>query len=101
MKNVIENIKAIRLNRGINQDVIADALHFDIANWSRIETGKQELKVSQLEIIANVLQVRVIDLFTYPEEYVSKSSVFDSDRISVTFEIPSNKRDILLSLIGK
>lgn len=97
--NIIENIKIIRLEKGIKQEVLADALEFDVANYSRIENGKQELKVSQLEIIANVLKVEVIDLFTYPKIFVDKESISNAERISVTFEVSPDKRDILLNLV--
>ena len=62
----IENIKKIRLDKGIPQKKIADALNLDNAVVSNIENGKRELKVSELEIIANCLEVSIIDLFTYP-----------------------------------
>ena len=97
--DIIKNIKAIRLEKKINQDQIAEALGFDIANYSRIENGKQELKVKQLEIIANVLGVTVIDLFTYPKHYVDNDTIKESERISVTFEVSPDKRDILLNLV--
>lgn len=100
MEKVVENIKAMRLEKGINQEVIADALNFEIANWSRIENGKQELRVSQLEKIANVLHCEVIDLFTYPEKYVKKGEN-EGERISVTFEVSPDKRDMLLKLVTK
>lgn len=99
--DIIRNIKNIRLEKGVNQEVIANELGFDIANWSRIENGKQELKVGQLEKIAKVLQVEVIDLFTYPKKYVDKDEISSTERISITFEVPSDKRDILLNLVTK
>lgn len=98
---VLENIKSIRLEKGITQEVLSDALGFDVANYSRIETGKQELRVSQLEIIAKVLQVEIIDLFTYPKIFVDKNSIDNAERISVTFEVSPDKRDILLNLVTK
>jgi len=99
LMNIIENIKSMRLEKGIIQEVLAEALGFDVANYSRIENGKQELKVSQLEIIANVLKVDVIDLFTYPKIFVDKESISNAERISVTFEVSPDKRDILLNLV--
>lgn len=99
--DIIKNIKNIRLEKGVNQEVIANELGFDIANWSRIENGKQELKVGQLEKIAKVLQVEVIDLFTYPKKYVDKDEVGSAERISITFEVSPDKRDILLNLVTK
>lgn len=68
--NVVENIKQIRLSKGINQQVIADALNVDVAVISNLEKGKRELKVSELEVIAKSLEVSVLDLFTYPKKYV-------------------------------
>lgn len=96
---VIDNIKNIRLEKGIIQEVLADALNFDVANYSRIENGKQELKVSQLEIIANVLEVDIIDLFTYPKKFVDQNLIDKAERISVTFEVSPDKKDILLNLV--
>ena len=66
---IIENIKEIRINKGIPQKALADALSVDNAVISNIENGKRELKVAELENIANCLGVEVIDLFTYPEKY--------------------------------
>ena len=97
--DIIRNIKNNRLEKGVNQEVIANELGFDIANWSRIENGKQELKVGQLEKIAKALQVEVIDLFTYPKKYVDKDEVGSAERISITFEVSPDKRDILLNLV--
>lgn len=97
--NVIENIKAIRKEKGITQQVIADALNYDIANWSRVENDKQDLRVNQLADIANVLSVRVIDLFTYPQKFVDAESIESAERISVTFEISPDKRDYLLKMV--
>lgn len=83
--NIVQNIKKIRTEKNIGQDVIAIALGFDVSNWNRIENGKQQLKVNQLEKIAQALGVRVIDLFTYPAEYVDPKTLQDDERISVTF----------------
>jgi len=98
---VVQNIKEIRLKKGINQELIADALNFDIANWSRIENGKQDLKVDHLEKIAKVLGVEIIDLFTYPDVYVNRNTIEQAERISVTFEVSPDYRDILLNLVTK
>ena len=59
--NVIQNIKALRLEKGIPQKILSDALNVDVAVISNIENGKRELKVIELEIIANCLNVRVIE----------------------------------------
>lgn len=98
---VLENIKEIRTRLGVNQEIIADALGCDVTNYSKIESGKQHLRVSQLEKIAECLSVDVLYLFTYPKEYVDKDSLKNSERIAVTFEVSPDKRDILLNLVMK
>ena len=99
--NICENIKKIRQEKRINQEIIADALYYDVSNYSRIETGQQELKLKDFEKIANVLGVRMIDIITYPDVYVNKNDLEQPDRISVTFEVSPDKRDILLNLVTK
>lgn len=42
---VNEAIKIIRLQKSINQQVIADTLNLDVAVVSNIENGKRDLRV--------------------------------------------------------
>ena len=97
--NVIQNIKALRLEKGIPQKILSDALNVDVAVISNIENGKRELKVSELEIIANCLNVRVIDLFTYPQKYVA--NIEDGEPVEAVLQIKlkTDKRDKILSVI--
>ena len=99
--NILENIKKIRKEAGISQEYIASELGIDVANYSRLESGKHELKVSQLAIIAKVLQEDEIYFYTYPKRYVDRDSISNAERISVTFEVSPDKRDILLNLVTK
>jgi len=99
--NVIDNIVKIRKEKGISQENIASAIDCDASNWNKIEKGKQQLKVNHLEKIAEVLKVDLLYLFTYPKIYVDSSSIENYEKISVTFEVSPEKRDILLNLITK
>lgn len=101
--NVIQNIKQIRLNKSITQEVLADALGVDTAVISNIEKGKRELKVKELEIIAKCLNVEVLDLFTYPKKYVDRDAIETADssdlRATLTIELKNDKRDQVLKMI--
>lgn len=98
--NVIENIRKIRLNKGINQQVIADALNVDVAVISNIEKGKRELKVSELEIISNALEVSVLDLFTYPKKYVeAEDSSSEPLEAILQIKLRKDKKDQVLKLV--
>jgi transcriptional regulator with XRE-family HTH domain len=99
--NVIDNIVKIRKEKGISQEDIALAINCDASNWNKIENGKQQLKVNHLAKIAEILEVDVIYLFTYPKTYVDSSTIEHSEKISVTFEVSPDKRDILLNLVTK
>lgn len=98
MKKLVENIIALRKNRGFKQSVIANAIGKDNSNWAKVEQGRQAVQVDDLENIANCLGVRVIDLFTYPDIYVRETPK-RNERCSVTFEVSPEKRDHLLSLV--
>lgn len=78
---IIDTIKEIRLKKSINKQTIADALDVDVAVVSNIETGKRELKVSELEKISNVLEVDIETLLSYHKGINSKVSVSTEDAI--------------------
>ncbi len=100
--NIIKNIKSIRIQKGITQDVIADALGVDNSVISNIENGRRELKVKELEIIARCLKEDVIYLFTYPQRYVCVDELKDSStdiKAIVQIELKKEKKDQVLKLI--
>lgn len=99
--NVVENIKTIRLEKGISQKVLADSLGVDISAISNVENGKRELKVSELAIIANCLGVDVIDLFTYPKKYIPYDSKNEDIETIVQFKLRREQRDKVMDMLFK
>jgi transcriptional regulator with XRE-family HTH domain len=99
--NVVKNIIEIRKQKGINQDVIAEALSVDVSAISNIEKGKRELRVSELENIANVLGVNILYLFTYPDVYEKKEKRKDSEPIDAVLQIKiqADKKEQILKLV--
>lgn len=98
--NVINNIIAIRKKKGVKQEQIATALSVDNAVVSNIENGKRELKVSELDKIANVLGVDVIYLFTYPHVMVRKNDVLgDPVEAVLQIKLQSDKKEQVLKLV--
>jgi transcriptional regulator with XRE-family HTH domain len=98
--DVVQNIIEIRKEKGINQELIAEALGIDVSAVSNIEKKKRELKVSELAKIASALKVDVVYLLTYPEYYIKKSES-KSDPIEATLQIKlqSDKKDQVLKLV--
>ncbi|KIL78044.1 helix-turn-helix domain-containing protein [Bacillus badius] len=56
---VTDKIKAIRKAKDINQEVLADRLDITVQSYSLKERGKRPLMVTELEIIADALNVPV------------------------------------------
>ncbi len=98
--DVVKNITELRKKKGINQDVIADALNVNNAVISNIEHGKRELKVCELEKIAKILGVDVLYLFTYPDVYEKKENK-ENEPIEAILQLKlqSNKKEQILKIL--
>ena len=97
--NAIDNIKKIRLEKGIPQKKIADALNLDNAVISNIENGKRELKFRGLGFMAICLEVSFLDLFTYPDKYVPLKNIDDEIAATLTIQLKREKKDQVLKLV--
>ena len=103
---IVENIKAIRLAKQIKQQALAEALGLEITAISNIENGKRELRVNELDAIANALGVSVIDLLTYPDKYApiengSTGSTRKENPVKaiLQIELSQEKRDQVFRLV--
>jgi len=59
---VAKRIKAIRKEKGISQDRLAEMAGLTRVHLYRLESGKQSMTLRTLKIIADTLDVRVKDL---------------------------------------
>jgi Predicted transcriptional regulator with C-terminal CBS domains len=98
--SIIENIKEIRLKKGLTQQALADALEADLSAISKLESGKRELKYNELAIIATELNMSVIDIITYPDVYVKKDDR-KSEPVEAILQIKlqSDKKEQILKLV--
>ena len=98
--NVVKNIREIRLQKSIRHSAIADELGVDVAVISNIEKGKRELRVSELEKIAKVLRMSVIDILTYPKIFVeSTSNTLEPVEAILQIRLQKDKKDQVLKLV--
>jgi len=67
-KKVGKRIKDIREILGLKQYVLAEKLNMEPSNLTRIENGNQLPKEENLVKIAEILNVEIKDLFTFPSE---------------------------------
>ena len=113
MKNIHNNIKSLRNKLGYSQEYVAKQLNMTQSGYGYIEDGKRELKYRMLYDIAEVLNINIIDLITYPDKYEKINSdninvanepismYGNSDpKISLSIEIPENKKQEIFKILN-
>ena len=75
MVNILDNIEAIRKEKHIRQEEMAARLGIKQSSYSSYITRNSDISYSRLVQISEILGVSVIDLITWPEKYVSESSL--------------------------
>lgn len=69
MNKLQENIESIRKEKGVKQTLLAEAMGIKQSSYSAYITKTEDIKYSTICKIAEALNVRVIDLITYPDQY--------------------------------
>ena len=63
-----ERIRALRLERGWTQDEFADLSGLHRTQVGAFETGRMNITIASLHLVAQTLEVRIVDLFTGVED---------------------------------
>ena len=99
---VIENIKEICSERGISRKELAEKMGVDESNISRLLTGKRGLNINTLAKIAQILNLRPIDLYTWPDRYVKEEIQQEDVEAVIQIKLkPGLKERILREILGK
>ena len=69
MEKIIQNIEAIRKEKRVNQEVIAEALGVKQPAYSAYINRNSDPTYNKLLQIGNILGVSVVDIITYPEKW--------------------------------
>jgi transcriptional regulator with XRE-family HTH domain len=67
MNNFSENIKKIRLEKGLTQVDMANKLGIKQSSYQQIESGRNDISLSRLQQIVEVFEMDFIDFFGYPD----------------------------------
>ena len=73
MNEILANIEAIRKEKGVKQEVLAERLGIQQSVYSRIFQVQDDIKLSKLLQICNILDVSLVDVITWPVKYVPES----------------------------
>ncbi len=74
MKEVLENIKKLRIGKGFSHDYIAHALDISQAAYSKLEKNETKLTVERLYKLAAILETKVSDLLD-----IEATSIYNQD----------------------
>ncbi len=110
MQQVGANIKALRELKNLTQDYIASQLNMSITNYSNIENGKTDIKLTRLQQISKVLgidchQILALDKMMLFNKLNFKQSNAQPDghanELAKQLQIKDEQIDRLLAIIEK
>lgn len=73
MIDIIKNIEAIRNQKRIKQEEMGRRLGVSQTGYSNYINRSSDMPFARLSMIADALEVSVIDIITWPEHYVPES----------------------------
>ena len=98
---ILYNISEIRKKLGLSQESMSLELGVSQSHYWKIEKGATTLTVKHLEKIAGIFKIRIIDLYTYPKQYVDPDEIFKSRieipiKATLQIELSEEKRDFFI-----
>jgi transcriptional regulator with XRE-family HTH domain len=105
-KKVIENIRILRESRGYSQDYMAELIGITQSAYARFERGVTKTDFHTMVLIAEALEIPVIDIITYPKKYTDTENTAQktsSNEPEVIVQIKvagEKKKQILKSMLA-
>lgn len=69
MNKILENVEKIRKEKGISQIELAERLGIQQPAYSHCINVTDDMKLSMLQRIADILEVSLVDIIIYPDKY--------------------------------
>jgi transcriptional regulator with XRE-family HTH domain len=73
--SVNEKIKLVRQAKGLTQEAVAEKLGLSVTTYGDIERGDKDLKLSKLQVIADVLEMKASELLDLNDRTVLNVSL--------------------------
>lgn len=70
MDYILNNIEAIRKEKGYKQEFMAQKMGVKQNTYSTYISAGSDIPFSRLSVIADIFEMPIIDIITYPEKYV-------------------------------
>ncbi|MDR3095248.1 MAG: hypothetical protein LBU62_11510, partial [Bacteroidales bacterium] len=72
---------------------------FTEPKWNKISNGRQALDIYELSKIAENLQMREIDIYTYPKRFQETDKPDCEIKTHITFELDESLKNKVLALV--
>ena len=98
---ILDRVNKFAESVSVTKTQFAERVGLPEPKWNKISNGKQKLDFITLAKIAEAYGKTIMDVIDYPNEYIIKdtSKRPQFDRVSVTFEVSPENREILTNLI--
>lgn len=97
-QTIRENLRVIIQQRRLTQSFVGHMAGISESQFSRVLSGKTALSLEQLDSIASGLGMRVIDVITYPDVYVSKTELEEDQDVILQFRLRKDMKDKVMNL---
>lgn len=99
-EKIVDNIRKIMRDKNLTQVLTAEYMGTSESQFSKILNGKVQLSLWQLENLARRLEMREIDIITYPNVYIEKGFAGDEPVEAVLqIKLKKDKKDQVLKLV--
>lgn len=99
MKEINLKIKQLREVKSYTQEYMAEKLNVSNSTYSRIETGMQDITISRLAEIANILEVEAWELLAPDGNSRIIRTTDEPIEAVLQIKLRKNKRDQVLRLV--
>lgn len=99
---VLSNVRKIMNDKGIKQVTVADAFGLTESQCSKILNGKSQLTLQNLSDFSRIVNMREIDILTYPERYLcmgDEASEAEPVEATLQIKLKKDKKDQVLKLV--
>ncbi len=99
-EQIIANVQKILKDRDIKQATAAYWLDVDPSQFSKILKGRVVMSIRQMEKLATGMELRAIDLITYPDVYRPVEQVEQGPaEVLLQLRLTKEKKDQVLKLV--
>jgi transcriptional regulator with XRE-family HTH domain len=89
-ETVLKNIQILRKSKGYSQADMAKLIGTSQSAYARFELGVKKTDLEMIDLIAQVLEMSLIDVLTYPDKYVNIKNMPHKD--------PAHEPDVVIQI---